>query len=145
MGAGRRKRGPMKYLLDTNICIFLLKNSFPSMTERMLMLDPDDFAISSITLSELEYGASKSKWGERTRDNLYAFLAPFTVLPFDSNDAIAAGRIRALLESQGTPIGAYDVQIAAQAYMRELSVITHNADEFSRVPGLKVEDWVLLS
>ena len=77
----------MKYLLDTNICIFLMKNSFPSMTDRMLRLDPDDFAVSSITLFELEYGAAKSKWGERTRDDLYAFLSPFAVLPFDPDDA----------------------------------------------------------
>ena len=135
----------MKYLLDTNICIFLMKNSFPSMTDRMLRLDPDDFAVSSVTLFELEYGAAKSKWGERTRDDLYAFLSPFAVLPFDSDDAIAAGKIRALLEAQGIPIGPYDLQIAAQAYTRRLSVITHNTDEFSRVPGLRAEDWVILS
>ena len=135
----------MKYLLDTNICIFLMKNSFPAMTDRMLRLDPYDFAVSSITLFELEYGAAKSKWGERTRDDLYAFLSPFAVLPFDSDDAIAAGKIRALLEAQGSPIGPYDLQIAAQAYTRQLSVITHNTDEFSRVPGLRTEDWVILS
>lgn len=135
----------MKYLLDTNICIFLLKNSFPAMTDCMLRHDPDDFAVSSITLFELEYGASRSKWGERTRDALYSFLAPFALLPFDPDDAIAAGKIRALLEAQGTPIGPYDLQIAAQAYARQLTVITHNADEFSRVPGLRTEDWVILS
>ena len=135
----------MKYLLDTNICIFLMKNSFPSMTDRMLRLDPDDFAVSSITLFELEYGAAKSKWGERTRDSLYSFLAPFAVLPFDPDDAIAAGIIRALLEAQGSPIGPYDLQIAAQAYTRQLSVITHNTDEFSRVPGLRTEDGLILS
>ena len=133
------------YLLDTNMCIYLMKDSFPSMTERLLSHSPEEFAISSVTLFELEYGAAKSKWGERTRDNLYAFLSPFTILPFDADDAVAAGCIRALLAEQGNPIGPYDVQIAAQAYARGLTVITHNADEFSRIPGLKVEDWVLMA
>ena len=133
------------YLLDTNICIHVMKNTFPELTAHLLSIDPDDVAISSITLYELEYGAAKSNWGDRTRDKLYAFLAPFTILPFDAKDAACAGRLRALLANQGSPIGPYDIQIAAQGFARDLTVITHNTKEFSRVPGLKVEDWVQIS
>lgn len=133
------------YLLDTNICIHVMKNNFPALTERLLSIDPEKVAISSISLYELEYGAAKSNWGERTRENLYAFLSPFTILPFDAKDAACAGRLRALLAKQGSPIGPYDIQIAAQGYARGLTVVTHNIKEFSRIPGLKVEDWVQLS
>lgn len=130
------------YLLDTNICIYIMKNTFPSLTERLLTMQPDDVAVSSITVYELEYGAVKSNWGERTRENLQIFLSPFTILPFDSKDAIAAGHIRAHLASQGKLIGPYDIQIAAQGIARNLTVVTHNVNEFSRVPGLKIDDWV---
>ena len=71
------------------------------------------------------------------------FLAPFSILPFDTNDAIAAGVIRASLERNGMIIGAYDIQIAAQGQSRNLTVVTHNTKEFNRIPNLKVEDWVL--
>lgn len=78
------------YLLDTNICIYVMKDSFPSLTERLLSTNPDQVAISAVTIYELEYGAAKSKWGERTRDKLYAFLSPFSIIPFDAYDAAAA-------------------------------------------------------
>ena len=119
-----------------------MKNTFPSLTEHLLTMIPDDVAVSSITVYELEYGAIKSNWGERTRENLQLFLSPFTILPFDSKDAIAAGQIRAHLASKGKLIGPYDIQIAAQGIARDLTVVTHNVNEFSRVPGLKIDDWV---
>ncbi len=130
------------YLLDTNICIYLMKNVYPQLTERVFSHDPSEMAISSVTLFELEYGAAKSNWGEKTRHNLALFLAPFTILPFDSSDAITAGRLRAYLEQRGTRIDPYDVQIAAQGLSRSLTVVTHNTSEFQRVVGLRVEDWV---
>lgn len=133
------------YLLDTNICIYVMKNSFPSLTERLLNTDPANVAISAITVYELEYGAAKSRWGDRTRDKLYAFLSPFSVLPFDAYDAAAAGYLRCLLAQQDSPIGPYDIQIAAQAFARDLTVVTHNTKEFARIPDLKVEDWISLS
>ena len=133
------------YLLDTNICIYLIKNTFPQLTERVLKTDPEEMAISAVTLYELEYGAAKSNWGERTRENLHIFLEPFTLIPFDAGDAITAGRLRALLTQHGTPIGPYDIQIAAQGLSREMTIITHNTKEFSRVPNLKIEDWIQLS
>ena len=131
------------YLLDTNICIYYLKNSFPSLTKKFLDTDPRKLLISSVTVFELYYGAEKSRWGEKTRQSLAMFLAPFTILPFGSEDAIVAGKIRSLLEQTGTPIGAYDIQIAAQGLTRNLTVLTHNIVEFKRVPGLQLEDWVV--
>lgn len=130
------------FLLDTNICILLMKNKYPAATQKLLSSDPKDIAISSITVYELEYGAAKSKWPERNRNNVSLFLAPFTILPFDSRDAIVAGEIRQLLEKMGTPIGPYDVQIAAQGLARGYTVVTHNTGEFSRVLNLQVIDWV---
>jgi len=130
------------FLLDTNICIYLMKNTYPKLTERLFSYSPSQMAVSSITVFELEYGAAKSKWSEKTRLNLELFLAPFTIIPFDGKDAVIAGQVRRYLEKEGTPIGPYDLQIAAQALSRDMTVITHNVNEFKRVPGIKTEDWV---
>lgn len=130
------------YLLDTNICIYLMKNTYPHLTEKLLSHDPSDLLVSSITVFELEYGAEKSNWGERTRHKLAMFLSPFSILPFTADDAIAAGKIRGHLERHGIPIGPYDIQIATQGLSRQVTIITHNIGEFSRVPNLKLEDWV---
>ena len=107
------------------------------------MCNNNDFYISSITLFELEYGANKSKWPEKTRLKLYLFLAPFNILPFTVDDAIYEGEIGADLEKQGNITGPYDIQIAAQALSRNLTLITHNTDEFKRVKELEIEDWVI--
>ena len=131
------------FLLDTNICIYLMKNTYPKLTERLFSHSPSQMAVSSITVFELEYGAAKSKWSEKTRLNLELFLAPFTIIPFDGKDAVIAGQVRRYLEKEGTPIGPYDLQIAAQALSRDMTVITHNVNEFCRVPGIKTEDWAL--
>mgnify|MGYP001778278923 CR=1 FL=1 len=112
------------------------------MTEKVFSYEPSDIAISSITVFELEYGAAKSKWGEETKRKLAVFLSPFTILPFSTEDAIAAGQVRAQLEKSGRPIGPYDTLIAAQGISRGLTVVTHNTNEFIRVPGIKLEDWV---
>lgn len=130
------------YLLDTNICIYFLKNSCPLVTKKILSLNPSKLLISSITVFELEYGAEKSRWSEHTKEKLSTFLAPFVILPFGEKDACAAAAIRANLERKGVPIGSYDLQIAAQALSRDLTLVTHNTKEFGRVSGLKVEDWV---
>ena len=133
----------MTYLLDTNICIYAINNRYPKLKQKLLTVLPDDIAVSSITVGELEYGAAKSKWGDRTRQTMYAFLSNYTILPFDNADAICFGNLRAALASAGTPIGAYDVMIAAQGLAKGLTVVTHNTGEFSRVPGLNLEDWVV--
>ena len=129
------------YLLDTNICIFMMRQSSPSVLARIDRMDPDSLFLSSVTVYELQYGAEKGNWGEKHRQNLKLFLSPFTILPFDSEDAVAAAKIRAFLAKRGTPIGPYDIQIAAQGMTRDLIVVTHNFGEFSRIPGLAVEDW----
>ena len=130
------------YLLDTNICIYVMKNAYPALTQKVFSFNPSDLCISSITVFELEYGAAKSNWGEKTRQNMRMFLAPFNIIDFDSRDAASAGIIRGYLEKQGSPIGSYDVQIAGQAVARSMVLITHNVGEFISVPWLKVEDWV---
>lgn len=131
------------FLLDTNICIYLMKNTYPRLTEKVLSMDPSDMNISSITVYELEYGAAKSNWGEKTRLKLAQFLAPFRILPFTAEHAMTAGKIRAELVRRGTPIGPYDLQIAAQGVSENMTVVTHNTDEFHRVPGIVLEDWTL--
>lgn len=133
----------MIFLLDTSICIYLMKNTYPRLTEKLLSMNPSDICISTITVYELEYGASKSNWGEKTRLKLAQFLAPFTILPFSEDHAMTAGKIRAYLVQHGTPIGPYDIQIAAQGISEDMTVVTHNVDEFSRVPGIMLEDWTI--
>lgn len=130
------------FLLDTNICIYLMKNTYPNLTERLFSHSPAEMAVSAITVYELEYGAAKSKWSEKTRQNMQLFLAPFNIIPFDGKDAMIAGEVRRYLEQAGTPIGPYDLQIASQALSRNMIVITHNTDEFARVPGIEIEDWI---
>lgn len=95
-----------------------------------------------VTVAEMEYGASKSLYREKNRKALLGFLSNFThIIDFSSEDAEGYGILRAYLEKKGLPIGAYDMQIAAQALSRNLKIITNNISEFSRVPDLKVEDW----
>ncbi|MBQ9343106.1 MAG: type II toxin-antitoxin system VapC family toxin [Clostridia bacterium] len=129
-------------LLDTNICVYLMKNKYPAATKKLLDMNPSELAVSSITVYELEYGAAKSSWPEKNRNNVKLFLAPFSIVSFDSKDAVIAGEIRQILEKAGTPIGPYDIQIAAQGLSRGLTVVTHNTSEFSRVPNLKIMDWI---
>ena len=131
------------YLLDTNICIYAINGKYPKLKERLLSIPPDEICVSSITVGEMEYGAAKSRWGERTRQIMYAFLSNFEVLPFTEADAILFGRLRAKLALSGMPIGAYDVMIAAQGVARNLIVVTHNTGEFSRIPGIVLEDWAI--
>ena len=129
------------YLLDTNICIYAMKDRYPFLTERLLTIHPDQIFVSSVTVGELEYGAAKSRWGEQTRLRMQMFVSAFTVLPFSQSDAVVFGRIRAELAAMGTPIGPYDMMIAAQGVNRDLTVVTHNTAEFSRVSSLLLEDW----
>ncbi len=131
------------YFLDTNIFIYYMKNSYPHLTEKIFSMNPDNLFLSSITLFELEYGAEKSSWGAKTREKLYTLLSPFHFLNFTSQDAVESGRVRAVLEKDGPPIGIYDTLIAGQALSRDLILVTHNTREFNRVPNLSIEDWVL--
>ena len=130
------------YLLDSNICIFAMKNTYPALSQKLFRIPPSEIFVSSVTVGELEYGCFKSKWGERTKNIMNLFLAAYTILPFDRDDAAVFGRIRADLAKTGSPIGPYDLQIAAQGISKGLTVVTHNTGEFSRVSGIALEDWV---
>lgn len=129
------------YLLDTNICIYFMKNQNPLLSQKILLHKPSELFLSTITVFELEYGVEKSNWVKQNGEKLAMFLAPFNILPFTMDDAILAGKLRAYLQKQGTPIGPYDIQIAAQALSKNYTLISHNVKEFKRVPNLKLEDW----
>ncbi|MFA9488065.1 MULTISPECIES: type II toxin-antitoxin system VapC family toxin [unclassified Mannheimia] len=128
----------MTFLLDTNAVIAILNGNNQFITT-MKQYKPSDFAVSSIVMFELFYGAYKSQNIEKNLAKIA--LLPFEVLVFNEQDAQQAGEIRAKLAKQGTPIGTYDVQIAGQAIAQNLTLITHNVKEFQRVPNLRYEDW----
>lgn len=133
----------MKFLLDTNICVFVIRQKPAQVLSRFQQYPPDEIGISSVTLAELRYGADKSQHPQKNHSALDAFLLPLAVLPLDSLAADAYGRIRAELERQGTPIGPLDTLIAAHALSLGVTLVTNNTAEFARVAGLTVEDWSL--
>jgi tRNA(fMet)-specific endonuclease VapC len=130
------------YLLDTNICIYIINQQPQSVIKKITKLNPYEIKISSVTVSELEYGVSKSLYRDRNRTTLRNFLSPFEIIPFDFQDAEIYGLIRTELERQGAIIGPYDMQLAAQALTRDLIFVTNNTAEFSRIGKLKLENWV---
>jgi tRNA(fMet)-specific endonuclease VapC len=132
----------MKFLLDTNICIYMIKNNPPEIRRRFQNITLGDIYISSVTVAELQYGVEKSAAKEKNTSALEAFLLPLVIAPFDLNSAIVYGKIRAILERQGTPIGGMDTLIAAQAIAHDFTLVTHNLKEFQRIPNLKCETWV---
>ena len=132
----------MKVLLDTNICIYMIKKKPPEVRQHLEKLALGDIAISSITVAELQYGVTKSVAKEKNALALEAFLLPLEILPFDSEAALVYGQIRADLERQGQPIGSMDMLIAAQALSLGYTLITHNLKEFKRITNLRCETWV---
>ena len=130
------------YLLDTDICIYIISKRSQNIIEKIKTLEPIDVKLSSISLSELEYGVSKSKYREKNREALIHFVSGFDIIYFDEKDAEVYGLIRADLENRGVTIGPYDMQIAAMAISRNLTLITNNTDEFQRVRDLKLENWI---
>ena len=132
----------MKYLLDTNICVALIRQKSPAVLQRLVLLKPGDVAISSITLAELVYGAEKSTKNEENLTALQQFVLPLEQVTFDQQAAIAYGKIRADLERTGNIIGSMDMLIAANALSLDLVLVTNNVREFSRVQGLVIEDWI---
>ena len=132
----------MRYLLDTNICIYLIKKKPLQVLERLRTLAIAEVGISAITLAELEFGVAKSSRPEQNTEALQAFVAPLEILPFDDRAACRYGAIRAYLESQGQPIGSLDMLIAAHADSLSLTLVTNNLREFRKVPRLSVESWV---
>ncbi|MHB8985433.1 MAG: type II toxin-antitoxin system tRNA(fMet)-specific endonuclease VapC [Eubacteriales bacterium] len=132
----------MKYMLDTNICIYIIKKNPRKVLETLKRLDIGDVCISAITLAELEYEVEKSQQRERNKIGLTSFLSPLEILPFSDNAAVIFGEIRASLEKKGEIIGAYDLLIAAHALSENLILVTNNTNEFSRIPGLSLQNWV---
>src|SRR6185369_3958971 len=131
----------MKLMLDTNICIYIIKQQPPAVLERFQEYLVCDLGISSITLSELRYGVAKSNYREKNAEALDEFIMPLEIVPFGEEAALAYGDIRAGLEKAGTPIGAMDMLIAAQALSMGVTLVTNNTREFKRVPGLSIFDW----
>ena len=131
----------MKYLLDTNMCVFALRNKPCAVGHRIQQHKPDDIVISTVTVAELRFGADKSNRPEENHRQISDFLLTFDILMFDSGAADAYGAIRADLERRGQPIGELDMLLAAQAVSQNLIFVTHNTSEFQRVKGLQLENW----
>lgn len=131
----------MKYLLDTNVCIAVLRDRQSLATLRLAAHFKSDIVLCSIVKAELFYGIYKSGRLQRDWPHLYSFFSQFASLPFDDAAAEIAGRLRAHLSSAGTSIGPNDLLIAAVALANNLTLVTHNTYEFSCVPGLTLEDW----
>lgn len=136
----------MNYMLDTNTCIYLMTDRHPERQSRILTrldaLAPDEnLVLSSIVAFELSYGAQKGRWRKANLALLEEFMLDFVVEPFDEKAAHIGGTIRTALEKNGSPIGPMDTLIAAHAVSLGIPLVTHNVGEFSRVQGLKVENW----
>ncbi len=132
----------IRWLLDTNICIYIIRQKPLQVISRLQSLNISDAGISTITLSELDYGVAKSARPAKNRAALTLFLAPLTILAYDDGAAQHYGEIRAHLERQGTPIGPLDTLIAAHALALRCTLVTNNVREFSRVPNLQIENWL---
>jgi len=132
----------MNYLLDTDICIYLIKRRPPQVLTRFQQCVPGDIGISTVTLAELEYGAARSRFPERNCQALQQFILPLVISDFHADAAAAYGSLRVQLERAGTPIDPLDLMIAAHALSLEAVLVIHKVREFERVPGLRFESWV---
>jgi tRNA(fMet)-specific endonuclease VapC len=133
----------MKYLLDTNICIYIINENLKKILRKFERYPVHEFGISSITQAELQYGVAKSKNKKTNQGALNEFLLPLTIFPFHGEKLVVCyGEIRTFLESKGKTIGPLDMLIAAHALSLDLTIISNNIKEFSRVPNLKCENWL---
>jgi len=130
------------YLLDTNICIYIIKRKPESVFTRFRELQPGTVGISSITLAEMQYGIEKSSKPDQNQQALHQFLLPLEIIGFNSMAAVEYGKIRTSLEKKGMPIGSLDMLIAAHARSLGAVLVTNNMKEFERVTDLNVENWV---
>ncbi len=133
----------MKYMLDTNICIYAIKHKPEKVFKKLQKTDPSDVCISSITYAELVYGVEKSVAVEKNRLALSMMLSNIEIKAFDADAADSYGQVRADLERKGTPIGPLDMMIAGHAKSLGCTVVTNNEKEFARVKGLKIANWVV--
>ncbi|MBQ6025208.1 MAG: type II toxin-antitoxin system VapC family toxin [Lachnospiraceae bacterium] len=131
----------MRYMLDTNICIYAIKHKPEKVFQKLQEVEPEDVCVSSVTYAELVHGVEKSVAVEKNRLALSMLLANIEILDFDVDAADCYGKIRADLEKKGTPIGPLDMMIAGHAQSLGYTVVTNNVKEFSRVPDLKIENW----
>ena len=132
----------MRYMLDTNICIYVIKHKPVTVFQKLQNINPEDVCISSVTYAKLVHGVEKSVAVEKNRLALSMLLANMEILDFDMDAADCYGKIRAALEKKGTPIGTLDMMIAAHAQSLGYTVVTNNVKEFSRVSALQIENWV---
>ncbi len=133
----------MSYMLDTNICIYLIKKQPEHVCNHFKSIRVGEICISSVTLAELMYGVEKSQHHEKNRVALEEFILPLDIMPFDDDSARQYGRIRSELQKKGTPIGALDMMIASHALRLNMTLVTNNVSEFSRVPHLNIENWAI--
>lgn len=131
----------MRYMLDTNICIYTIKHKPEKVFQRLQEIDPEDICVSSVTYAELVHGVEKSAAVEKNRLALLMLLAKIEILNFDVDAADCYGKIKADLEKKGTPIDPLDMMIAGHAMSMGYAVVTNNVKEFSRVQGLILENW----
>jgi tRNA(fMet)-specific endonuclease VapC len=131
----------MRFMLDTNICIYAIKQRPPEVLAALRAQEVAGLGLSSVTVAELAFGVAKSG-SARNQKALEQFLEPLEIADFDRSAALVYGRLRAALEAAGTPIGPLDTQIAAHALALGVILVSNNQREFARVPGLRLEDWV---
>lgn len=131
----------MEYLLDTNICIYIIKKKPERVLEKFKTFPLGSIGITTITLAELQYGIRKSLNHQKNLKALDQFIIPLEIIDFDYNATIEYGLIRAKLEKLGTPIGSLDMLIGAHAKSMDLTLVTNNEKEFKRIEGLKIENW----
>ena len=131
----------MRYMLDTNICIYAIKHKPEKVFQKLQEVDPEDVCVSSVTYAELVHGVEKSAAVDKNRLALFVLLANIEILNFDVDVADCYGKIRADLEKKGTPIGPLDMMIAGHAMSMGYTVVTNNVKEFSGVPNLKIDNW----
>jgi len=130
------------FLLDTNICIYIIKKKPVEVFNKLKALSIGDAKISSITVAELYFGAYNSQFIEKNLKIVESFLIPFDIIGFDEKCAVEYGKIKSILKREGNVIGELDMQIASVALANGLVLVTNNEKEFKRIKGLKVENWV---
>ncbi len=131
----------MLYMLDTNICIYIIKQKPLDVINKFTKLKPEQVSVSSITVSELQYGVVKSQHKTKNNYALQEFLSPLNIEPFDFNSALIYGELRLRMEKSGKQIGSFNTLIAAHAISIGATLVTNNLKEFQRIKGLKLENW----
>lgn len=132
----------MRFMLDTNLCIYIIRKKPPQVLERFKTFRFSEIGISTITLSELEFGISKSSRPDQNREALIEFLTPLEIVSFNEKAARYYGEIRAFIEKKGKPVGAMDLLIASHAISLSVPLVTNDTRGFKGIPGLQIENWV---